>query len=249
VRLTVLGSSTPYPVAGNPCSGYLVAERDTTVWLDAGPGTLAELGRTIRLDRLSAIWISHLHADHTSDLLTAFYALRYADLEPAGPLPLYGPPGTAERLRGYLSNKGPAPVEEAFDVHELHDGHEARVGPLLLRTRAVEHGFPAFAVRVESGGSVLAYSGDTAPCAGLDATAAGADLFLCEADGPARHGEAAVHLTPEEAGAAAARAGAARLVLTHVGRATAPADAVRRAAAEFTGPVDHAAPGAVFETG
>ncbi|GAA1111897.1 hypothetical protein ACFQXA_24170 [Nocardiopsis composta] len=66
MELTVLGSASPYARPGNPCSGYLVRHGGTALWLDA-------------------IWLSHLHADHAADLLTAYYALLYADLEPPGP--------------------------------------------------------------------------------------------------------------------------------------------------------------------
>ena len=64
MKLTILGTATPYPRPDNPCSGYLVQHGITSIWMDAGTGTLAELQRHIPLDRLDAIWISHAHADH-----------------------------------------------------------------------------------------------------------------------------------------------------------------------------------------
>ncbi|WBP88703.1 MBL fold metallo-hydrolase [Kitasatospora cathayae] len=242
LRLTVLGSATPYPSADNPCSGYLVTAADTRVWVDAGTGTLGPLQRYARLDELDAIWISHLHAYHCADLLTAYYGALYADIRLAAPIPLYGPPGTADRLADFLTNSARrSPVESAFAVTELSDGQRAVVGSLTLASRAVEHGMPAFALRVEAGGRSLVYSGDTAPCAALAELAAGCDLLLCEAEGddPAHH-------TAEQAGATATAAGAGRLVVTHVGRALTPAAAVARAATRFAGPVEHADPGAVF---
>ncbi|MEU9376278.1 MBL fold metallo-hydrolase [Streptomyces sp. NPDC048255] len=253
LRLTVLGSATPYPTAGNPCSGYLVSGGGTRVWMDAGSGTLGPLQRYTGLGELDAVWISHLHADHSADLLTAYYGLLFADVRRAAPLPLYGPPGIADRLAGFLTN-GPArsPVESAFAVHELSDGHRAQVGALTLTSRAVTHGMPAFAVRVEAGGRALVYSGDTAPCAALTDLAEGCDLLLCEAESarrPARDEGEHLHHTPEEAGTTAAAAGAAQLVVTHVGRDLTPDEAVARASAHYARPVAHAAPGAVFTLG
>jgi ribonuclease BN (tRNA processing enzyme) len=239
--LTVLGSASPYPRPGEPCSGYLVRSEGATVWLDAGPGTLAALQEHTALTDVDAIWISHLHADHVADLLPAVYALLFADLRSAKPLPLYGPPGIAKRLSDFLSNTGPAPIEQAFAVHELHDGHFAEVNGLTLASAAVEHGFPAFGVRVTDGDRVLAYSGDTRPCAALDRLACGADLFLCEADGPE---PSEAHLTPEDAARAAQ--GSGRLALTHFGPFLAPEDAAKRAAAVHAGPVEVATPGRVF---
>ncbi|WP_419995769.1 MBL fold metallo-hydrolase [Streptomyces boninensis] len=255
ITLTVLGSATPYAADGNPCSGYLVTAGDTRVWVDAGSGTLGALQRYARLDELDAIWISHLHADHSADLLTAYYAALYADVKLPAPLPLYGPPGIADRLAHFLTN-GPdrSPVEAAFAVTELHDGHRVRVGALTLTTAAVAHGMPAFAVRAEDGeGRSLVYSGDTAPCAGLTRLARGCDVLLCEADsaiaGAGADADPPVHHTPAEAGDTAAAAGAGRLVVTHVGRSLTPEEAVAGAAARFAGPVDYAAPGAVFPVG
>lgn len=84
--LTVLGCATPYPTADNPCSGYLVSCGNTHVWMDAGSGTLGPLQRYVRLDELDAIWISHLHADHSADLLTAYYGLLFADIDLPSPI-------------------------------------------------------------------------------------------------------------------------------------------------------------------
>ncbi|MET9951628.1 MBL fold metallo-hydrolase [Streptomyces sp. NPDC006339] len=261
LRLTVLGSATPYPAAGNPCSGYLLEGGGVRVWVDAGSGTLGELRRYAGLGELDAVWISHLHADHCADLLTAYYGLLHADVRRAAPLPLFGPPGIADRLAGFLTN-GPdrSPVERAFAVTELHDGQRARLGGLTLLARAVEHGGPpAFGLRVEEAGegargsaeagagagagmgAVFAYSGDCEPCPALVELARDSDLFLCEADG-----QGPGHHAPEEAGRSAADAGAGRLLVTHVGPAIAPEAAVRRAAGVFGGPVAYAAPGRTF---
>lgn len=240
MEITVLGSATPYPTADNPCSGYLLSTVNSRLWVDAGTGTLGALQRHVAVDDVDAIWVSHLHADHCADLLTAFYGLLYADVDLDAPIPLYGPPGIADRLAGFLTNSATrSPVESAFAVHELHDGHRAEVGDMTLTTRAVEHGMPAFALRVEVDDNALVYSGDTAPCANLTGLAEGCDLLLCEAEGTPD-----VHHTPEQAGATAGAAGVGRLVLTHVGRAV--THPMERAAAEYGGPVGQAAPGRRF---
>ncbi|WP_381561804.1 MBL fold metallo-hydrolase [Streptomyces eurythermus] len=248
LRLTVLGSATPHATADNPCSGYLVSHGGTRLWVDAGSGTLAQLQRHVRLDEVDAIWISHLHADHSADLLTAYYAVLFANVRFDAPIPLYGPPGIADRLAHFLTNTSTrSPVESAFAVHELHDGHQAKAGGLTLTTRSVEHGIPAFAVRIEAEGRSLVYSGDTAPCANLTRLAEGCDALLCEAESsqaPADGPQA--HHTPEDTGDTARAAGARRLLVTHVGPTLTPDEAVRRASARFHGPVDYAAPGTTF---
>ncbi|MFF9014614.1 MBL fold metallo-hydrolase [Streptomyces sp. NPDC014870] len=249
LHLTVLGSATPYPSVDNPCSGYLVTSGSSRIWMDAGTGTLGPLQRYVRLDELDAIWISHLHADHCADLLTAYYGALYADIRLAAPIPLYGPPGIADRLAGFLTNSSDrSPVESAFAVAELHDGHRATVGSLRLTSRAVAHGMPAFALRVEGAGGSLVYSGDTAPCPSLTELAEGCDALLCEAESAEapEEGGARVHHTPEDTGDTARAARAGRLIVTHVGRHLTPREAVTRAATRYDGPVDHATPGTTF---
>ncbi|MER5712082.1 MBL fold metallo-hydrolase [Streptomyces sp. NPDC002122] len=245
LRITVLGSATPFPRPGNPCSGYLVEGGGVRVWVDAGTGTLAELQRYVALGDVDAIWISHLHADHSADLLTAYYGLLYAGLDVSLPVALLGPAGIADRLAGFLTNGAErSPVESAFAVEELYDGHEVRIGGLTLRSRAVDHDGPAaFALRVEDeGGRSLVYSGDCRPCSTLVELGRDCDLFVCEADG-----DVPGHHSPAQAGRSAAEAGAGGLVVTHVGSGISPAEAVALAAAEFPGDVAHADPGARFE--
>lgn len=245
LRLTVLGSASPYPETHNPCSGYLVTSGDTRIWVDAGTGTLAQLRKYTSLDRLTAIWISHLHADHCADLLTAFYGARYADITLATPIPLHGPPGIADRLAHFLTNtEARSPIELAFDVHELGDGDETRLGPITVTTRAVEHGMPAFAARFATAEASLTYSGDTAPCAALTDLARDCDVLLCEADG-----DAPEHHTPQDAGATAAAANAGRLLITHLGPLLDAEDAIGAAATRFPGRIDYAAPGRQFRIG
>ncbi|MGW0552352.1 MBL fold metallo-hydrolase [Streptomyces altiplanensis] len=141
-----------------------------------------------------------------------------------------------------------SPIESAFAVIELYDGHEAAVGPLKLTSRAVAHGIPAFALRVEAAGRTLVYSGDTAPCTGLTSLAGGCDVLLCEAESAQVPVEGdQVHHTPEDAGDTASAARASRLIVTHVGRFLTPEEAVARASTRFGGPVEYAAPGSTFE--
>ncbi|MBD7995075.1 MBL fold metallo-hydrolase [Arthrobacter sp. Sa2CUA1] len=254
LQLTVLGSASPYPRADNPCSGYLVSHRGTRIWVDAGSGTLGPLQEHVPLADLDAVWISHLHADHCADLLTAYYGLLFADVQRAAPLPLFAPAGTADRLAGFLTNTAHpsqrSPVESAFRITELHDGHQTVVGSLRLTSRAVEHGMPAFALRVDADGGSLVYSGDTAPCPALTQLAGGCDALLCEADsaGEPVDGEK-VHHTPEDAAATALASRAGRLLLTHVGPFLSPAEAVQRAADRYSGAVDYAGPGSSFTVG
>jgi ribonuclease BN (tRNA processing enzyme) len=92
------------------------------------------------------------------------------------------------------------------------------------------------------------YGADSRPTDALEEFARDADLMLVEATlpRPERTGMRG-HLTAEEAGGHARRAGAKRLLLVHISDEL-DADAARDQAAEvFEGPVEVAVEGATFE--
>ncbi|WP_329115452.1 MBL fold metallo-hydrolase [Streptomyces sp. NBC_01465] len=248
--LTVLGTASPHPAPGRPCSGYLLSGGGARVWVDAGPGTFAELQWYADPARLDAIWISHLHADHCADLLSAVYGLAYGGLTPPAPVPVYAPPGCAQRLAAFFGRPDPGFLAGILDFRDLHDGHEAKIGGLRLISRAVTHDTEAYALRAEYEGAVLAYSGDSGPCAALAELAHRADLLLCEADIDRHPGEEPqVHLTPEDAGALARTAAVGRLVVTHVGPTLTREAATERARRSFGGPTVTAREGDILPFG
>lgn len=242
LSLTVLGTASPYPQPGRPASGYLLRGGGAEIWVDAGFGTFAELQRHTDPTRLTAIWISHLHADHSADLAAALYGFAYGGLTLPAPLPVYAPADCARRLAGFLGRPDTEFLSGVYDFRTLYDGHSARHWNLTLSAHAVVHDVEAYGLRVECQGRVFAYSGDSGPCDALTQLANGADLFLCEADVDThRDGEPRVHLTPEDAGACAK--GASRLLVTHVGPTLTPLAATVRAAVAFGGPTECALEG------
>ncbi|MFC8430019.1 MBL fold metallo-hydrolase [Streptomyces sp. NPDC057253] len=244
LSLTVLGTASPHPGPGRPCSGYLLRGGGAEVWVDAGPGTFAELQRHTNPARLTAIWISHLHADHSADLLAAVYAFAFGGLTPPAPIPVYAPPGAAHRLAGFFGRADTRFLSGVLDFQPLYDGHEVRHWNLRLASRAVVHDVEAYGLRAECAGRVLAYSGDSGPCTALVELAAESDVFLCEADLD-RHGEGEqVHLTPEDTGDIARKAGARELIVTHVGPTLTRDIATARAAVAFAGRASTAFEGA-----
>jgi ribonuclease BN (tRNA processing enzyme) len=138
-------------------------------------------------------------------------------------------------------------MSEVFDFHTVKPGwHD--IGPFTVRTEKVCHPVEAYGIRVEHGGRSLTYSGDTGACVALEELAADSDLFLCEA--AFTHGKENIpdlHLNGREAGESATRAGARRLVLTHIPPWTDPQVNLADARAAYDGPAELAAPGRVYE--
>ncbi|MEV8125152.1 MBL fold metallo-hydrolase [Streptomyces sp. NPDC085944] len=249
MKLTVVGCSGSFPSAESACSSYLVEADGFRLLLDMGNGALGELQRHCGLYDLDAIFLSHLHADHCIDMCAYFVARYYRhDGGRCAPLPVYGPEGTEHRLTtAYADTPSASSMSEVFDFHTVKPS-TFEVGPFTVHTERVAHPVEAYAIRVEHGGRSLTYSGDTGATPVLDELARDTDLFLCEA--AFTHGKENIpdlHLNGREAGQSAARAGARRLVLTHIPPWTDPE--VNRADARevYDGTVDIAAAGAVYE--
>ena len=101
--------------------------------------------------------------------------------------------------------------------------------------------------RIEAGGTTLAYTGDTGPCDAAIEVAKDSDLFLCEATYQSDSTLTYFHLSAAQAAEHASRAGAARLLLTHL-TPELDADVSRDQAGEvFEGTVDVATPGSTWE--
>lgn len=249
MRLHVLGSSGGYPVPDNPCSGYLLEHGETRIWIDAGNGTMAAVQRLLPLERIDALVISHVHADHCADLFPLYVALRY---RMDGPLrkPLWAPREVWEYVPRFLdpAGKGVMKLEEAFDFHPLEDGGEADVLGVRFRCARTAHPVETLALRAEAGGRTVVYSADTGPAADLTGLARGADLFVCEACYQDGAMGAPVHLSARQAADLARRAGVRDLALTHLWPTLDPQVSLAEAREEAGDMrVELAAPGRVFE--
>jgi ribonuclease BN (tRNA processing enzyme) len=237
MQLTILGASPATQNPGGACSSYLVRQGETAVVLDLGSGAFANLQRHVAPDALDAVVISHLHADHTLDLIPYRYWL---DFKPGGAARrprLLLPPGAHEallRISG-VQDSSPTFFSGLFDVAEYDPAQPATIGPLTITFHAVQHAPHTYGLRV-TGAGTLAYSADSGPSPALSALAHDADLFLCE-NANAEESKYAMHLTPRQAGSYAREAGARRLLLTHRWHVFGLEEAARAAADVFGGPV------------
>lgn len=247
MKLTVLGCSGTYPGPDSPCSSYLVEHDGFRLLLDLGTGALGPLQRYCDLRAVDAVWISHLHADHCVDLVAYSYARRYHPDGPPPALPVHGPVGLAERIRGCFEAPPRDGLDDVYDYRVVEPG-TSTLGPFELTVVRVEHPVEAHAVRLTAGGRSLVYSGDTGRSTALVELARDCDLLLCEASWESMpEPPPAIHLTGREAGRHAAQAGAARLVLTHLVPFSAPAVILAEARESYAGPLAVAACHDVFE--
>lgn len=241
LTITVLGSSGTYASAGNACSGYLVRDEETTVWLDCGPGTLANVQQHVALGDIDGLVVTHSHPDHWLELPVLRNALRYG-LQIEG-IPVHG---TAE-TRSMLSKVIRDGYEPTFDWHVISDGSQFSVGSLTFTCSRTDHPVETLAVRIESAGRSIVYSADTGPEWSPTAFAAPIDLAVIEATFLAVDERPDVHVSGRQAGAMAKDAGVKQLVITHVFPGNDPEAHRLEAAEAFGADVGVALPHTTFE--
>ena len=250
MRITVIGCSGSYPGPDSPASCYLLeADDGTRTWrvlLELGNGALGALHNYIDPLSVDGVLISHLHPDHYMDLCGYYVLRRYGPHGPQPPIPVWGPAGIADRMAHAYNLPLDPGMRDDFDFAE-YDG-KFDLGPFTVEPIEVDHPVPAYGLRITAGGATFGYSGDTGPCKGLDLVAADVPLLIAEAsfratdDNPPH-----LHLTGADCGDVASRMGVGRLVLTHVPPWFDRAAAMTEATEIFSGDVDLARPGAVYE--
>lgn len=222
-RILFVGTSDAFGAGGRRQSAYLLRGELGATLLDCGATTLTGLAALgVERDEIDLISISHFHADHFSGIPAFILAATYEDMRKK-PLYIAGPTGIEARVRTASSALG-HPINDAsrnFQLKfvELVAGRSHSVGPVTLQPFATlhppevkPHGFV-----VTTGGTRVAYSGDTGWFKELPAHVAGSDLFICECTQLERNYP--YHLSLEELSDNSQRFDCGRIILSHLGHA------------------------------
>ena len=208
LRVTVLGSGNPWNTRAQASASILVevgnAERDILMF-DIGSGSTANYASLkLPINKLNKVFLTHLHADHTSDLITlsgSWSKVGRAD----GPIYVWGPSGTEPRLgtrhfvegieaalawdtaagRGAMNPESMKIVVSEFDFSQtqvVYDENGVKVASF-----PVVHALSgAVGYRLDFAGLSFVFSGDTRACWPLvRACEGGVDLLIHECFPPA----------------------------------------------------------------
>lgn len=259
IVVILLGTGYPRPDARHAGPATVVVAGDSWFVVDAGRGaTMRIAGTDLHYEKLRAVFLTHLHSDHTAGLPDLFVT-SWQFGRKSFPLQLYGPTGTEAladsllkffaydiHIRRDLMEKHPA-AGATIQTHIVREGVVYDDGKVKVTAFAVDHRpvEPAFGYRFDAGGKSIVISGDTRPSDNLVKFARGADVLVHEAYLPEHFARVdtpevaarlkSYHTSAEEAGVIAARAGVKTLVLTHLIPAGAEATFRARAARSFKG--------------
>jgi ribonuclease BN (tRNA processing enzyme) len=240
-QITILGSGTCVPsLDRNPCS-FLMETGGKKLLFDCGPGVMRRLLEIdVSIFDISHIFLSHFHPDHSGELVSFLFALKYpAPSFQKQALTIVAGQGFNtffKHLQMVYGNQIVLP-SGFMNVIELDtNGPDSRVcSGFTIASMPVAHRPESLAFRiVDSNGNALVYSGDTDICDGLVDIASNADLMICEAAFPDNQ-KTSGHLTPSLAGEVAQTAKVKQLVLTHFYPACADTDVEKQCRSTYSG--------------
>lgn len=260
MRLTIVGCCGSMSGAKSASSCYLVQARDAdrcySVVLDLGSGAMGQLTRYVHPADVDAIVLSHTHADHCVDLVGMQVYRRWHPDGELGPVPVYCPDEDADaRLRGISGDSPEEDYRGEYDFTQVSPGNQIQIGPMTLEFFKAWHTVPALAVRITGPSETdpakqvkLTYTGDTDLSEAVVSSATEVDLLLSEAAfQEGRDTVSGVHMTGLRAGKLARRAGANRLLLTHLQPWTDPVQTKADARSQCEVDVQVVAAGDVYE--
>jgi len=247
MEIILLGTGTAIPQADHTPAAILLKSPGLTALLDIGPGAVHRLAaQGFDPFQLERIFLTHLHSDHTLDLVTF---IQMNDSTPSftrsAPLYLTGPAGLRAWYQGLMQlYPGIAPQSYPLHLRELAD-ERFELGDIRVSTCLSGHTPHSLSYRFDTPQGSLVYTGDCVTNPALVKLCAGVDLLICECSFP-QGWPTKDHMTAESTGKLAKRAKVKQLVATHLYPPAAAVDLQAQISHYYTGPVTIARDGATF---
>jgi ribonuclease Z len=174
IRVTLLGTGTPFPTAERFGSAILVEAAGKRLLFDSGRGVVIRLKQVgVSPKDVDGLFLTHLHSDHVVGIPDLWLSGWFLGRDK--PLPVWGPSGTRSmakhllqafsfdiRIRQAAPEQLPVKGVE-IDAKEVTQGEIYNDGLSRVSAFVVDHGTvkPAFGYRVDSAGHSVVISGDT----------------------------------------------------------------------------------------
>lgn len=212
IRLRILGYSGGYPSTVSPSSGYLISFADKNILVDCGSGVLSELQKYISFHQIDAVILSHLHSDHISDFQVLKYALEMNKKhgEEIQPILVYAPMTPSNAFASLAD-------ESLFVMKTINEDSVIELSGAHISFFQTNHSVDCYGLRLQYGGSVLAYTSDTKYdqklCHWLDH----ADMAIMDCGAIEREATSDIsHMTPRDCFHIYEQSDIKRVVLSHL---------------------------------
>ena len=229
MEILFLGTGSCMPSTKMPTrsySGFFIDNGDESFLFDIGPGAIHKLvlsGVDI-LDKPTHIFITHLHPDHTLDLITLIQArdAGFRRINKAAKINLYGPIGTKKLLNSIINIKewgfiaDSLKKEGILEIREVSSGEIAKGKDWKVKSNRIKHFENSVAYSLEIKGSKIVYSGDMGYDEKISELGKDADVAILECSVLTKKGAGENHLCPEDIGKLAKLGSFKKIILTHM---------------------------------
>lgn len=154
MRFISFGCSGAYPMFQIACSSYFIQTDDANMLFDCGAGSLSNLVGYIDPTELDAIFISHWHADHCSDLFVLAYLYQFK-LSKGKKIKLY----TIKTENSLLYQE--ACRLSCFEIIDIKEGSAVKINSTSVCAYKAVHPVPSLMFSIADGNKKLFYTGDT----------------------------------------------------------------------------------------
>ena len=238
ITITILGAGTAIPSIGYSPAAVLMQSESVTALFDMGPGALQRLLEAgVNYRSLQTLFFTHLHPDHTLDLVTFLQA---TDSIPAPgrvlPLSITGCKGIESFYKSLLKCfPGIAPRTYPLQFREV-GASQFKLGQLTISSTLTGHTPNSVAYRVDSPDGSFVYTGDAIESESLSLFCQGVDLLICECSFP-QGVLPSDHMNAESVGRLANQAHTGKLIATHFYPQALKVDLLLQIGQYYSGPV------------
>ncbi len=215
MKLIVLGSGTCVPSLTRNAPGYYMLEEGFEVLVDCGGGTLLQLERAGRSYKdIDAVFITHKHPDHFTDLMPLIQALLATPgFKRKKELSVIGPADFIEYYNEAIASVMGEHINFPINLIEVKD--KVDYGPFRVTAARTVHSGESLAYRFNCRDISVVFTGDADYEQGIVMLSQGADLLVTDCSFPDSM-KVRGHLSAKECGLVASNAGVKKLLLSHI---------------------------------